>query len=136
MKARSLLEVIDAAHLSYYVESPFPSRGGLMLVGPPGVLKSTFIASGLSDYPSALVLSDLNVQQLVRLRDDLSGGRYTSIGFTEFEKLYQRASSTSENIEGHIKALVEEGFTRASFEDQRMATMSARALVVGAMTYS
>lgn len=136
MRANSLLEVIDAGHLSKYVEAPFDQRGGLMIVGPPGSLKSTFIKCSLAEYPNCLIMSDLNVQQLIQLRDDLAGGRYSTIGFLEFEKLYQRAKPTAENLEGHIKALVDEGFTRSSFEDQRMMQLHATAFVVGAMTYS
>lgn len=106
-----------------------------MLIGPPGVMKTTFINAAYQEWPNALVLSDINVNQLVPLRDDLISGRYRTIAFTAFDKLYQRHSSTSSNIEGHISALVEEGFQRASFEDQRMTSFKARCLVVGGLPY-
>lgn len=136
MKPQSLLEFLDAAHLSSFVESDFGSRGGIMLVGPPNTLKSTMVEAAYNPYPNALVLSDLNVQQLARLRDDLSGGRYPTIAFTAFEKLYARHAATSSNLEGYLLALVEEGFTRVAFEDSRMAAIKAKALVVGATTIS
>ncbi len=107
-----------------------------MIVGPPGALKTTFIRTALAEYPSALFLSDLNINSLMRLRDSLVSGRYRSIAFPEYEKLYQRKADTSSNIEGTIKQLIEEGFTRASFEEQDAITSTARTFVVGAMTYS
>jgi hypothetical protein len=94
------------------------------------------VEAAFHPYPNALVLSDLNVQQLARLRDDLAGGRYPTIAFSAFEKLYARHSATSSNLEGYLLALVEEGFSRVSFEDSRMAAIKARALVVGATTLS
>lgn len=136
MKAQSLLEFLDAAHLTNFIESEFGSRGGIMLIGPPNTLKSTVVEVALNHYPNALILSDLNVQSLARLRDDLAGGRYPTMAFSAFEKLYARHTSTSSNLEGYILALIEEGFSRVSFEDSRMATIKARALVIGATTLS
>lgn len=134
MKKTTLLEILDAAHLTKMVQSPFEQRGGMMLVGPPASLKSTLIKSAIDEHYDALVVSDLNIQTLVKLRDDLRSGRYGTIAFLEFEKLYARRADTSSNIEATLKQLVEEGFHRASFEDQRMASTASRCLVVGAMT--
>ena len=36
-----MIECLAAAHLSNYVDSPFHERGGIMLVGPPGSLRTT-----------------------------------------------------------------------------------------------
>jgi len=47
------------------------------------------------------------------MRDDIAGGRINTLSFLEMEKIYQRHASTSSNIEGHLKAMVEEGFTNA-----------------------
>lgn len=107
-----------------------------MIVGPPGSMKTTFIRVALAEHPSALMLSDLNINSLMSLRDSLISGRYHTIAFPEYEKLYQRKAETSANIEGTIKQLIEEGFTRASFEEQDAITSTARTLVIGAMTYS
>jgi hypothetical protein len=136
MKAENLIEVISAVHQSKYVNGDFEQRGGLMLVAPPGTLKSTLIKLALEDYPDALLLSDLNVNTLTQLKNSLIDQRYTTLGFGEFEKLYQRNPATAANIEAHIKALVEEGFMRASFEDQRAQTMAARCSVIGGITPS
>ena len=136
MKIQTLIEVIDAAHLTSLIESPFPQRGGIMLVGPPGMLKTTLMRIALEPYPNALMLSDLNVNSLMALRESLIGGRYNTIAFGEFEKIYARKADTAANVEGVMKQLVEEGFTRASFEEQDCITTTARALIIGAMTYN
>jgi hypothetical protein len=136
MQPGNFLEFLDAAHLSKYVESPYHQRGGIMIVGPPNTLKSTFIEKAFGEYPNSLILSDINVNTLTQIKDDLAAGHYPTIAFPAFEKLYQRHKSTSANVEGYLMALVEEGYSRASFEDQRMAAIKARALIVGAIPYS
>jgi hypothetical protein len=107
-----------------------------MIVGPPNTLKSTMIELAFAEYPNSLILSDINVNTLTQIKDDLAAGHYPTIAFPAFEKLYQRQKATSSNVEGYLMALVEEGFSRASFEDQRMAAIKARALIVGAIPYS
>lgn len=135
METLTMFEILDAFHLTKnLVNSPFPQRGGMMLVAPPSALKSTMISKTLEDYPNALVLTDLNINTLVKLKGDLTSNRYSTLAFGEFEKLYQRHTSTSSNIEGSIKALVEEGFSRASFEDVRMGGLVARTCVIGGLT--
>lgn len=136
MRLNTLMQVLLAAHFSYKVEGEFLQRGGIMLVAPPASLKSTIISSSYIDIHDALCLSDINIQTLIPMRDDIAGGRINTLSFLELEKIYQRHPSTASNIEGHLKAMVEEGFTNASFEDQRMQCLQARALVVGAMTPS
>jgi hypothetical protein len=134
MKPITVIEVIDACHLTKHIESPFPQRGGLMLVAPPGALKSTMIECALQEYPNALPAADINVNTFMKLRDDLQSNKYATIAFGEFEKLYQRNANTAANIEGVIKACVEEGFVRGPFEDVRMGGCKARVLIVGGMT--
>jgi len=134
MKVANVMEVLSAAHVSRYVGSPFEQRGGIMLVAPPGHIKSTLIKDSLLLYADTLVLSDLNVQQLGKLKNALVSGRYSSLGFGEFEKLYQRNPGTAANLEGHLRALVEEGFDKMSFDSQQMIGCTARVLMVGGMT--
>jgi len=107
-----------------------------MVVAPPGMLKTTLIKLGIEDYPDALLLSDLNINTLTSMKNSLIDGRYSTLGFGEFEKLYQRNPATAINIEAHIKALVEEGFLRSSFEDQRTQAIAARCAVIGGITPS
>jgi hypothetical protein len=107
-----------------------------MLVGPAGVLKSSIIKSALKPYPQALVLTDLNINTLSKMKDDLVSGRYHTLAFEEMQKLYERNPSTAKNIEGAIKAFVDQGFLHPAFADQRMVGLEARMMVIGAMTYS
>lgn len=107
-----------------------------MVIAPPGQLKTTLIRLSLEDYPDALNLSDLNINTLTQLKNSLIDNRYSTLGFGEFEKLYQRNPATAANIEGHLKMLVEEGYSRASFEDQRIQGMAARCSVIGGITPS
>lgn len=132
MEPSHLVEVICAVHLSPYVEGSLEHRGGLMLVAPPGTLKST-LAEMCEHYPDALLLTDLNVQTLVDLRDSLTSDNIRTLVFSEFAKLYERNPQTASNIEGSLRALASEGFAGASFQDQRVNRRKAYATVIGAM---
>ncbi len=136
MKASDLVEIICAAHLGYMVEGPFNERGGLMIVGPPAVLKTTFVSVLDRYYQDAVMMSDINVKSLIRMRDAISSGKVNTLVLPEFAKIYERADVTSKNVEGTIRALAAEGFMQASFEDSRVNRLTARALVVGALTPS
>lgn len=134
MKVTSIMEVISAAHVSRFVGSPFEQRSGIFLVAPPGHIKSSIIKESLLLYADTLVLSDLNVQQLANLKNALVSGRYASLGFGEFEKLYERNPGSAANLEGHLRALVEEGFDKMSFDSQQMIGVTARVMLVGGIT--
>lgn len=134
MKANSLIEFLDAAVDTKYVQGPYEERGGIMLVAYPGSLKSTIVKAGLKPHIDAMVLSDLNVQQWLKIREDFVTERYSCLGFTDYEKIYQRHSSTSSHIEGVVKGLVAEGYGVGPSGDTRMPVIPAHALVVGAMT--
>lgn len=134
MHARTLLEILDCAYLSKFVESPFHTRGGILLIGPPETLRTTIIESVFADYPDALVVSDINVQQLNEMREDMVSGKITALAFSELAKLYARNPAVAKNIEGHIMAMVEEGMNLPSFSDKRMGASKARVLVVAACT--
>lgn len=136
MLASDLIEVICAAHLSAYVESPFHDRGGIMVVGAPGVLKSTFISVLDQQYHDAVMMSDVNAKTLVQLRDGIAAGNIKTLILPEFGKLYERQPATATNVEGILRAVVAEGFQTASFDDQRINKLKARALLIGAMTPS
>lgn len=129
---RQLVEVICAVHLAPYVEGTLEHRGGLMLVAPPGALKST-LAATTREYPDALLLTDVNVSMLVDLRDSLASDTIRTLVFSEYAKLYERNPQTAVNIEGSIRALASEGFAGASFQDHRINRRVAFATIVGAM---
>jgi hypothetical protein len=136
LRVNTLIEFIDAAVDTKYVRSPFEERGGIMLVGYPGSFKTTILRSAVDHHSDSLCISDLNVQQWLKIKEDFITGRYSTMAFMDFEKIYQRHSSTSSHIEGIIKGLVAEGYGTGPSGDQRMPTPMAQAIVIGAMTSS
>lgn len=131
----SLLTILHAAHYTWLVESPWNERGGIMLVAPPGQLKTTTINS-LEMHSDALLLGDINVRSLKSIRDSVLGGRYRTLAISELEKLYARNPATAVNIEAHLKQFAEEGLRHFSFEDSNTNSMPARALIIAGMTPS
>ena len=131
----TLLEIVAAMHLSSYVESPFEKRGGLMLVAPPNGMKTT-ITETLDEFPKTHVVTDINVQTLLGMKEIFLGGEILTLAFSDFAKLYKRHGSTAENLEGIIMALAEEGFRKASFQHQSVSAIPARVTIVGGMTTS
>lgn len=135
MNMESLIQVLCAAHLTYAIDpvpKAFSQRGGIMLVAPPEQLK-TVAVQGLKRYSNALVLGDITTQQMVKLRDEFAQGRYQSLVITEVEKIYKRDQETASNVEGHIQAMVEEGFGHAAFEDKNAFVRVAKAMMIGAL---
>jgi len=106
-----------------------------MLIAPPGSMKSTLINACYRPYmPSAIIMSDVNVDTLNRMRIRMTQGYTITLALPAYEKIYERNPQTAKNLEGHIKALVDEGFNLPSFQDQQMLGQSeARCLVVGGM---
>jgi hypothetical protein len=130
-----IIETLIAAHFTSFVDSPFEERGGIFLVSPPQQLKSSMLKK-LKIFPDAMVVSDLNYQQVNVVREDMCSGRYNTLAFVEFNKVYQRNQSTSENLEGVIASLVCEGWSGPPHEDQRAARDESRCLIIGGMTKS
>jgi hypothetical protein len=130
-----MVETLIAAHFTSHVQSPFVERGGIFLVSPPQQLKSSIIKK-LKLFPDAMVVSDLNYQQINVIREDMCTGRYSTLAFVEFNKVYQRNPATSANLEGVIASLTCEGWTGPPHEDQRAARDESRCLVIGGMTKS
>lgn len=128
--------MLAAIHLSSFVESPFKDRGGIFLVGPPGALKSTCVEFLDVHFSDALVLSDVNVQTLVKLKDRISGHSIRTLVMSDMGKIYERHLSVAANVEGTLRALAGEGFQSASFEDATISRLTARATIIGAMTGS
>lgn len=134
VKISTLIECVKAAHLSSYVESPFASGSGLMLVGPPGVMKTTILGA-LDNYESVLALSDVNTKVLTSvIKSSLTSNAIKTLALPEVQRIYERDSRTAAGVEGTIRSLVEEGFRGASFEDPTVTRFTARATVIGAMT--
>jgi hypothetical protein len=134
MNTATLVEIVCATHLSSYVQGPFKERGGLMLYGPPGVLKSTFLSVLDTQYHDAITLSDINARSLIDIRDQIASGSIRTIVLPELQKIYERHPYTAANVEGTLRAMAGEGFAGASFQDQRIARLKAHATVIAAMT--
>src|SRR6266576_2452014 len=66
------LECLCAVHLASYVDWPFKERSGVFVVGPPSVFKTTFLEIAQEHYADAVEVSDLNVQSLIDLRDQMA----------------------------------------------------------------
>lgn len=133
MKISSLIEIVAALHLTFYVNSNSPERGGLMLRGHPASLK-TAVVSVLNEFPNAMLVSDLTVKQAAPLREHMISGKIVTLAFSELAKLYQRNSAGGANIEGFIQGIVAEGFLHMNWERQELSVRPARALVIGCMT--
>ena len=138
MKIENLLRVLMASHYTAQVECPpkLTTRGGIMLVAPPGSLKTAILKAALKSHVGALGLSDLNVQGLGRLRHSLSTGKITTLMFYEYSKLYKRDADTASNLEGLISALVDESYDKLAFDVLEAHTLPCSALVMGAMVPS
>lgn len=134
ISVREYVEVLAAIHCSSYVTGDFVERGGLMIVGPPAVLKSTLLGILDRHYHDALSMSDVNAKTLSQLRDAVAAGRVRTLVFPELAKLYERKAETAANVEGVLRAFAAEGFDSAGFEDSRISRFKARATVIGAMT--
>jgi hypothetical protein len=107
-----------------------------MVVGPPNALKTTFLKVA-SEYPNAFPLTDLNSVQLSKMKSSITAGEIRTLVFTDLQKLFERHSFTSGNLEGNIRALVDEGFQGAKFDsNQRVNRTIAKAGVIGALTSS
>lgn len=133
MQIESLLRFTCALQYTYLVDSPFKQRGGFLLVAAPGNMKSTIVEASVRPFPNALAYSDLTLKQLAVLRSPIANGLYQTLGFLELEKLYARQPAVAMNLEGVIKAMVEEGFSHFAFEDKRCWVPVARCYVIASV---
>lgn len=133
MTTETLCEFLDAAHLSKFVHSTFTNRGGILIVAPPGSLKTSVMEYVFDYYPNAFVLSNVNQQSLDKFREDMISNRYYTMAFPEYQMLYARDSRTAAGVEQTIAMLVEEGWRKPSFADPRAGGLKSRMLVVGGM---
>lgn len=133
VKLQTMIDILYAVHLSSRVNSPFQDRCGLMMVGPPSMLKSALLDVLDRHYHDSLSLSDINAKSLIDLRNQIAQGSIRTLVLSEYAKIYERDPRTAANVEGTVRALVAEGFKGASFEDQRVNRLVARCTVIGAM---
>lgn len=134
MQLSTLFDVITAAHLTAYVDSPFESRGGIILVAYGESLKTSVLEVLEFYHPAALIQTDLTVQAMAKLRDRIAIGHINSLVLTDFQKIYERHMQVASNVEGTLRAMVAEGFSSLAFQEQQINRPKARALVLGAIT--
>ena len=128
-----IIEALCACHLASYVTAPVLDRGGIMIVGPPGALKTTFLAV-LDSYHNTMVASALNTQTLMRAQQDLATGSIRSIVVPDLHAIYAGDPRTAARVESSLMQLAGEGLRGASWQDTRHQHFVARATVFGAMT--
>lgn len=137
MTLDSLSEILWASTLTHRVESRFPSRGGILMIAPPGQLKTSLLQS-LENQRGVLGYSDMTSITLVEARDNFASHKCHTLLLYDLQKIYERRADTASNIMGSIRSLMDEGFTTASFENVSSSAIQsrARALVLAATTPS
>ncbi len=133
ISAEQVIEAICACHLASYVQAPVSDRGGLMLVGPPGALKTTFLEV-LESYHNTMTMSSINTQTLMRAQQDLYSGAIRSLIIPDMHALYAGDPRTAARVESTLMQLAGEGTRGASWQDTRHQHFIARATIFSAMT--
>jgi len=132
MHVEDLMEFLCAAHVGQQVDGPYTDRCGVGLVAEPEQLKTSLVQP-LAEYPNCRVVSDVNVTELANLRGDLVSNRYRSIVFMDYQKVWERQSSSSKNIEGVLRSLVCEGWQGLAHQAETSG-IPGRAFVVLCIT--
>ncbi len=104
-----------------------------MFVGPPGVLKSTFL-DVLDEFHNAAIISNLNTTTLMQMQGDFISGNTRTIAIPELQAIYKGDPRTSARLEQALMQLVAEGHRGTSHQDTRRQKFKSRAMVYGAMT--
>lgn len=105
-----LMLFIQAAHVGQDTNWDLDSRGAIALVAPPEALKTKCVENALRPYPDAQTTSDMNVKDLSVFRDDVLSSYYHTLAFLDYQKLWERDERTSANVEGAIRAFIDEGW--------------------------
>jgi hypothetical protein len=134
MKFNTLVEITAAAHLAQKVVSGVgDERGGVIFAAPPGQLKTTAIEY-LDIFPKTKLISNLTMKSLNDLRPEFLSGEVQTIGFPDYDMIYKRHSSVSDQIEGTLMSLMGEGYRNPAFSDQRVNVMKARCTIIAGIT--
>jgi hypothetical protein len=135
IEAQTLFRCLCAVHLSSYVDTPFSSRGGLMLVSPPGSMKTSILMAVANSWPNAIPVSDLNTAQLIKMKSAMSSNQLRTLILTDMQKIAQRNPNVAANLLGNLSAIVDEGFTGASWDSNQMIPRTtARCTLLAALT--
>lgn len=129
-----MLEAICAIHMSSYVDSPVKDRGGLILVGPPGVLKTSFLDIVEDNYHNAISASNLNTTTLLKMQQQFHAGTMRSLILPDIQAIYAGDPRTSGRLEQALMQLAGEGNRGASWQDARHQRFKSRCTIFGAIT--
>jgi len=131
----TLIEAICAVHLSSYVGAPYKDRGGLMLVGPPGVLKTTLIDVLDDNYHNALSVSNGFMGTMSKLQSSFYNGQVRSLCFPDIQSIYAGDPRTAGRIEQMMMQLSGEATrTIGGDQDSRYAKFKGYCTMFGCMT--
>jgi hypothetical protein len=134
LRFSSLVETAAAVHFTPKVSGEVSNeRGGLMLVAPPGQLKTTAIEY-LDNFPKTQLISNITVKALTALRQDFVSEEIMTMAFPDYDMIYKRHGSTASQVEGTLMSLMGEGFRNPAFSDQRIHVLKARCTIVGGVT--
>jgi hypothetical protein len=134
VSVEAFLEAICAMHLACYVEGPVQDRGGLMIVGPPGNLKTTLLDVLDDNFHNAISCSNLNTQTLSRIAPQFGTGSLRSLVLPDLQACYAGDPRTAARLEQQLMQLAGEGSRGPSWQDARFQKFKVRAAVFGAMT--
>jgi hypothetical protein len=131
----AVVEGICAIHLASYVSAPYKDRGGLMLVGPPGVLKTTLLDVLDDNYHNALSISNAFMQTMGRLQPSFYNGQVRSLCFPDLQSVYAGDPRTSGRIEQMMMQLSGEATrTISGGQDARHAKFKGYCTIFACMT--
>lgn len=134
VEAQDFVEGVLAIHLSSYVESPFKDRGGLMLVAPPGQLKTRFLDILDENFESVRSISNSYMQTMIRMQPAFYSGYIRSLCFPDLQSIYAGDPRTASRIENMMMQLAAEATrTIGGQQDSRFAKFKSRCTIFAAM---
>ena len=137
VNVEDMVEAICALHISSYVTSPYRDRGGLMLIGPAGVLKTTLLDVLDNNYSNALAVSNSYMSTMQKLLPAFYNGQVRSLCFPDLQSIYAGDPRTSGRIEQMMMQLSGEATrTIGGNEDSRYAKFKGYCTMFAAMTPS
>lgn len=106
-----------------------------MLVGPPGVLKTTLLDVLDDNYHNALSISNAFMGTMNKLQSSFYNGQIRSICFPDIQSMYAGDPRTAGRIEQMMMQLSGEASrTVGGGQDSRYAKFKSRCTIFGAMT--
>lgn len=135
MRFSTLIEIVSAVHLSPLVANGDvgEERGGIILVAPPGHLKTSAIEY-LDQFPKTKMISNITVGKLNDLRESFIAGEIKTIAFPDYDMIYKRHGTVSSQVEGILMSLTGEGYRQGGFFDQRVNVLKSRVTVAAGIT--